>query len=429
MNHKDEVNSPPISPQSEGGDRAGGKASGKEPITARIGSERHMLASRDARWMLLVFLIFLAVAGVVVWRHYATHQSTDDAQIDGNIYPVSARVSGHVIAVEVDNNQFVKKGQVLVRLDPTDYQVALERAQAAEANAMARAEASQTGVPITSVGSSSQISSAEAGVELASASVAGAAKEYQASEAKVKQAQADYDKAESDVARYAQLVKKDEISQQQYEHSLQTAQADAAAVAAAQAAALAAEQNVAAARGRLAQAQAELRSSKTGPQRVKVSRAEAASAQAAAKEAKANLDQAKLDLDYTTIRAPMDGIVGKKSVETGQNISASQALMAIVPIEDLYVTANFKEAQLKNMRPGDPATIHVDAYDRNYKGHVLDIAGATGERFSLLPPENATGNYVKVVQRIPVKILFDKGEDPDHLLRIGMSVEPTVITK
>ena len=383
----------------------------------------------EAKWALIVIGLVLLIGGTFVWRYYSTRESTDDAQIDGNIYPISSRINGHVIAVTVENNDFVKKGTVLVRVDPTDYQVSLERAEADYAVAMARAQASRVGVPITSVNSSTGISSAQARVEQAQSAIVGAEKQYLAARARVKQTQADYAKANSDLARYAQLVKKDEVSQQQYDHALQTAQADFAAVTATQSAAMAAQQEVLQARARLAQAQADLRASHTGPQHVRVSRAEADAALAAAKMAKANLDQAQLNLDYTTVRAPVDGIVGKKSVEVGQNVSVGQALMAIVPVEGLYVTANFKETELKDMRPGDPATIHVDAYGRNYKGHVLNIAGATGERFSLLPPENATGNYVKVVQRIPVKIVFDPGQDPQHLLREGMSVEPTVVTK
>ncbi len=256
-----------------------------------------------------------------------------------------------------------------------------------------------------------------------------AQKEYLAALAGVKQRQADEAKARSDLRRYAALVKKDEISRQRYDHALATEQADQAALAAAQASALASRQEVAEAKAGLSLAQANLANSLIGPQRVNVSRAQADAARAAVKMAKANLDQARLSLSYTTVRAPAGGIIGKKSVEPGENIQAGQALMAVVPITGLYVTANFKETQLRNMRPGDPATIHVDAYDRDYKGHVLNIAGATGERFSLLPPENATGNYVKVVQRIPVKIILDPGQDPHHLLREGMSVEPTIITK
>jgi len=383
----------------------------------------------NAKWALLVMGLVLVAGGIFVWRYYSTRESTDDAQIDGDIYPISSRLNGHVIAVEVENNEFVKEGTVLVRIDPTDYKVALERAEADYAMAMARAQASNAGVPITSVNSSSGISSAQARVEQAQAAIVAAEKQYLAAESKVKQTQADYAKANSDLVRYAQLIKKDEISQQQYEHARQTAQAESAAVAATRSFALAAEQEISQARARLSQARADLRASRTGPQRVRVSRAEANAAEAAVKTAKANLDQAQLNVNYTTIRAPADGIVGKKSVEVGQNVGVGQALMAVVPVEGLYVTANFKETELKDMRPGDPATIHVDAYNRDYKGRVLNIAGATGEQFSLLPPENATGNYVKVVQRIPVKIVFEPGQDPQHLLRVGMSVEPTIVTK
>ncbi len=373
-------------------------------------------------------LVALAVV-TGFYFYYRNRVSTDDAQIDGDLYAISARVSGHVIAVEVENNDFVKKGQILARLDPTDYRVAVERAEAEYENALAHAEALHVTVPITSVASSTGISAAQAAVEQAQAELAVAQREYQAADATVKQKQADDAKAQSDLRRYAALVKKGEISRQRYDHTLATAQADAAAVTAAQANALAARQKVAEARAGLLLTQANLRASRTGPQRIRVSRAQADAAHAAVKMAKANLDQAQLNLGYTTIRAPADGIVGKKSIEPGQNVEAGQALMAVVPVNGLYVTANFKETQLRYMRPGNPATIHVDAYGRDYKGHVLNIAGATGDRFSLLPPENATGNYVKVVQRIPVKIVFDPGQDPQHLLREGMSVEPTVITK
>ena len=382
-----------------------------------------------AKWGLLVIGLVLVVGGIFVWRYYSTHESTDDAQIDGDIYPISSRVNGHVVAVEVENNEFVKKGTVLVSIDPTDYQVALDRAQADYATAVARARAFRVGVPITSVNSSSGISSSQARVQQARAAISGAEKQSLEAQARVKQMQANYTRAKSDLARYAQLIKKDEVSQQQYDHAMQTAEADSAAVAAAQSAAAAAEQNVAQAQAQLAQAQADLRASNTGPQRVRVSRAQADAAEAAVKTAQARVQQARLNLDYTVVRAPADGVVGKKAVEVGQNIGIGQALMAIVTVEGLYVTANYKETELKDMRPGDPATIHVDAYDHNYKGHVLNIAGATGEKFSLLPPENATGNYVKVVQRIPIKIVFDPGQDSKHNLRVGMSVEPTVITK
>lgn len=400
-----------------------GEAEGQEP--RRSFFKRHP----GAKWVLLVLGLVLVVGGIFVWRYYSTHETTDDAQIDGNIYPISSRINGHVVAVEVENNEFVKKGTVLVRIDPTDYQVALDRAQADYATAVAHAQASRVGVPIMSVNSSSGISLAQARVQQGQAAISAAEKQSLEAQAKVKQTQANYARAKSDLARYAQLVKKEEVSQQQYDHAMQTAEADSAAVAAAQSAAAATEQNIAQARAELEQAQANFRASQAGPQKVRVSRAQADAAEAAVKTAKAALDQAQLDLNYCVVRAPADGVVGKKSVEPGQNIGIGQALMAIVPVKGLYVTANYKETELKDMRPGDPATIHVDAYDRDFKGHVLNIAGATGEKFSLLPPENATGNYVKVVQRVPVKIVFEPGQDKDHILRIGMSVEPTVITK
>lgn len=401
------------------------EGNGSEPEKRRSFFQVHP----NAKWILLFVFAVLIGGGIYVWRYYAAHASTDDAQINGEIYPISSRISGHVIAVAVQDNEFVKKGTILLQLDPTDYKVALERAQGNYATAVARSKASEVGVPITSVHSSAGISSAEARVEQAQSSILASEKQYLAAKAKVDQTKADYVKAKSDLARYAQLVKKDEVSQQQYTHALQTAQADSAAVTAAESVASATKEEVSQAHARLAEAKAALRASHTGPQRVKVSQAEAEAAEAAVKIAKANLDQAQLNVGYTTIRAPISGIVGKKSVEVGQNIEAGQALMAVVPVTGLWVTANYKETKLKNMRPGDPATIHVDADNRDYKGHVLDIAGATGEKFSLLPPENATGNYVKVVQRIPVRITFDPGQDPHHILRIGMSVEPTVILK
>jgi membrane fusion protein (multidrug efflux system) len=382
-----------------------------------------------AKWLLFVLGLVLVVGGIFVWRHYSTHESTDDAQIDGDIYPISSRINGHVIAVEVHNNEFIKKGTVLLRIDPTDYQVAFDRARADYSTAVAHAQALRVGVPITSVNSSSDISAAQARVQQAQAGIGGAEKQSLESQAKVKQTQANYARAKSDLARYAQLIQKEEVSQQQYDHATQTAEADSAAVAAAQSAAEAAEQNIAQAQAQLEQAQANFRGSQAGPQRIRVSRAQADAAEASVKTAKAALDQAQLNVDYCVVRAPADGVVGKKSVEPGQNIGIGQALMAVVPVMGLYVTANYKETELIDMRPGDPATIHVDAYNRDYKGHVLNIAGATGEKFSLLPPENATGNYVKVVQRIPIKIVFEPGQDKDHILRIGMSVEPTVITK
>ncbi len=354
--------------------------------------------------------------------------ATDDAQIDGHINPISPRVGGHVMSVKVENNQYVQAGAVLVELDPKDYQVALDRAQAEYANALATAEAARVGVPISSVSTSSQVTTAQAEVENARASLAAAEKQYQAAQAKIEEAEANNAKAQSDLNRYKQLVGKEEISQQQYDQAVAAAKAGAASLLAADAQAQAAAQRVSEARGKLAQAEAQLRSAHTGPQQVSATRSRASAAEAAVQMAKAALEQAQLNLQYSTITAPVSGLVGKKTAEVGQNVQPGQELMAIVPLDDIWVTANFKETQLKNMRPGQPVKIYVDAYGREYDGHVESIAGASGAQFSLLPPENATGNYVKVVQRVPVKIRFEKGQDPEHIPRLGMSVEPRVKT-
>jgi membrane fusion protein, multidrug efflux system len=390
-----------------------------------------------------IVLVVLAIAAGV-WHYYSTRESTDDAQIDGHIVPISARVGGTVIAVEVNDNQDVKAGTVLLRIDPKDYQVAVEKAKADLANAQAAALAAQTGVPISATTTVSQVSTSQAGVEMAQAGVLVAQKQLSAAkaraaaaEAHLAEVQANHTKAAQDLERMKQLVAKDEISQQEFDAATAAAEATRAAVASARAEAAAAEQTVQVAESRQVQsradldkAQAELQSARTGPKQVAIMRARAASATARVQEAQAALDQAELNLQYTTVKAPVTGQVSKKTVEIGQVVQAGQPLMALVPLEDIWVTANFKETQLKDMRPGQPVTISVDAYGgRKYRGHVQSIAAATGEKFSLLPPENATGNYVKVVQRIPVKILIDKGQDPNHQLRPGMSVTPTVVTK
>ena len=368
-----------------------------------------------AKWVLLLVLLIIIVGGLWVWHYYSVRESTDDAQIDGYIYPISARVSGTAIKVNFDNNMYAEKGAVLVELDPTDYQVALQRAQADFADAQATAQAARTNVPITHTGTSSQLS-------MAQAALATAQKEEQAAQAEVAEAEAKYKKAASDLRRMQQLIGKDEISQQQYDAAISAEQAAKATVGAKRA-------NAAAKQSRVVQAEANVRSAQTAPEQVAVMRSRAGAAEAAAQRAQAAVAQAKLNLQYTIIRAPVSGVVSQRNVEVGQVVQAGQPLFGVVDLDNLWVTANFKETQLRNMRPGQPSRVSVDAYARTYTGHVDSIGGATGARFSLLPPENATGNYVKVVQRVPVKIVFDPGQDPQHLLRPGMSVVPTVRTK
>jgi len=401
--------------------------------TAGPGTGRYLSRRRRSRRILLFTVIglILIAGGILLYRYFASYESTDDAEIDGYIYPVSTRVTGYVVRVTVDNNQFVQAGTVLAQLDPKDYDVAVVNAKATWANVRAASEAARINVPLTSVNTSSQLSSAQSDVENVQSGLAAAERQFEAAQATLRQAEANDLKAQDDVTRYKPLAEKDEIPQQQYTQAVDTQKATAAAIEAARASAAASEQAVTGARTRVAQAEAELHYAETRPQQISLQQSRAQAADAQAEQAQAALQQAQLNLQYTTVVAPVSGVVGQRSVQPGQNVAPGQQLMTIVPLdsENIWVTADFKETQLTYMQPGQPVKISVDTYGRSYDGHVLNIGGATGSRFSLLPPENATGNYVKVVQRIPVKIVFEKGQDPQHLLRPGMSVEPKVRVK
>ena len=368
-----------------------------------------------AKWVLLALLLVLVAAGAFVWHYYSIRESTDDAQIDGHIDPISPRVSGTVVRVLVDENQVVQAGTLLVELDPKDYEVAVQRARADLADAEANATAAQVGVPLTTTTSSSQLLAADAGVIAAD-------REVDAGHARVAEAQANYNKAAADLKRMEELVQKDEVSRQQYDAAVAAAAATRATLQSAQA-------MLANAESRVGQARAQAASAHTVPEQVRVTKARASAASAEVQRYRAALVQAELNLQYTRIVAPVSGILSKRNVEPGQVVQPGQPLFSIVNLDDIWVTANFKENQLRNMHPGQRANIEVDAYGRTYSGYVESIGGATGSRFSLLPPENATGNYVKVVQRLPLRLRFDKGQDPNHVLRPGMSVVPTVFVK
>jgi membrane fusion protein, multidrug efflux system len=378
------------------------------------------------RIAVLIALVVLIVVGFFVYRYFTSYESTDDAQVDGHINSVSARISGHVTKLNVQDNQYVQAGTVLVEIDPADYQVAYDRAKADYADAQAAAVAAGVTVPITSVNTSSQVSASEADVASARAGIQAAQQQLQAAKAELVQAEANNVKAQNDLVRYKQLVDKQEISQQQFDQATAAAQASAAGVEAARATADAAEQQVTQAKGKLVQAEANWRYANTAPKQMQISKAKADSALARAQRSKANLDQAELNLRYTKIVAPVNGIVSDRTVEVGQNVAPGQELMKVINLDDIWITANLKETQLRDMRPGQRVTIEVDANGRKYNGKVDSIAGASGARFSLLPPENATGNYVKVVQRVPVKIILDPGSNNDHALRPGLSVTPKV---
>jgi membrane fusion protein, multidrug efflux system len=377
------------------------------------------------RWILLALAVVAIIGGVWLWRYLGTYESTDDAQVDGRIFAISARVEGYVTEVNVNDLQTVKKGDVLIRIDPRDYQVAVEQARAELADAEATAQAMNLSVPVTSVETVTQVSSSEGDLGSANAGVLGAQRMVELAEAQKEQAEANNVRAQGDLKRYADLVAKDEISKQVYDQAVASAKASAAAVEAARASAAAAEQTVAQSKGKVAQAQAALQNSQTGPQRLAVTRARAQAAVATAAEKRAALHQAELNLEYCTIVAPVDGVV-RKNIEAGTNVQVGRTLLSIVNLNDVWITANFKETQLERIRPGQRVTISVDAYSHDVTGHIDSIAGASGARYSLLPPENATGNYVKVVQRVPVKIVIDPGQNQDQRLRLGMSVVPKV---
>jgi membrane fusion protein (multidrug efflux system) len=400
--------------------------------------------NKDRLRKILAALGIAAVLGGAAWWWYARgKESTDNAQIDGHIAPVASRVAGTVLEVKVVDNQTVDAGALLVQVDARDYEVALARARADLADATAALEAARNGIPITATTTSSQVMTATAGVERSGAGVAIAGKDVDAArsrlaaaQARLREAQANETRAGRDLDRMKQLIAKDEVSQQQYDAAVAAADAARASVEGARAMVAEGEQAVSAAESRRSQsveaarqAQADLRTAGTAPAQVAVIRARAASAEARLAQAKAILAQAELNVAYTSVRAPVAGVVSKKSVEIGQVVSPGQPLMAIVPLDKIWVTANFKETQLTDMKPGQKARIHVDTYGRQYEGHIDSIAAATGARFSLLPPENATGNYVKVVQRIPVKIVLDGPRDPERPLRPGMSVTATVHTR
>jgi len=408
-------------------ERAVNNHDGRAPLLSR---SRELLAtSPRARVAVLVAVAALVLLVVVAWNYLSVRESTDDAQVDGHIVPVAARVGGTVLAVEVTDNQAVEAGAVLVRIDPRDYDVAVLRARAELADAEATLAAARTGVPITSTTTASQSSSASAAVERAQAGLAAAEARLTAARARLREARANDGRAQRDLERMQLLVERDEVSRQQYDLAVAGAASSAAAVDAARAAVTEAEHGRENALGLLDQARADLEAARTGPQQVEVTQARATSAEARVELAKAALERAQLDLEYATVKAPRAGVVSKKSVEPGQVVQPGQPLLALVSLDDVWITANFKETQLEHMRPGQPAVIKVDAYGSTFQGHVDSIAPATGARFSLLPPENATGNFVKVVQRVPVKIVLEQGQDSEHLLRPGMSVVPTVRTR
>jgi membrane fusion protein (multidrug efflux system) len=402
------------------------------------------LANPRIRKMLLAGGIVALALVVGLLFYYHDRESTDDAQVDGHITPIAAKISGRVQEVRVTDNQAVKAGDVLLKIDPRDYQAALDQAQAALDVAESDALAAGADVPRTKVDVASGNSSADAQLLAAEANLAQMQTLYeQAQTADLAYAQANIDKshanaefAKADVARYKPLLDKGEISKQQFDAAQASADATNSGLRADQEKLSQANRNVemmrsqvAAAKAHVDQARATVLSAKADNNQVTMRTADARSKLAKVEQARATLEAAKLNLSYTEVLAPVDGVATHKQVENGQIVQIGQGLLVVVPLQDVWVTANFKETQLRGMRPGQKAEVHVDTYGQTFNGHVDSIAGATGSVLSLLPPENATGNYVKVVQRIPVKIVLDPISPDKAVLRPGMNVDATVITK
>ena len=401
-----------------------------EPVPAK---RRGVLAViKDNRKALLIgAAMVVLLAGGLTWYFFAAYESTDDAQVDGHLHPISARISGTILHVnpEVEDSHFVQAGTVLAEIDPADYQAERERALADYNRLQAGSLAAETDISVISSGSNGRLDLANAAVSEAEDAVESEKSTLEAADARLAQAQSNYTRAEADRLRYANLLAKHEISQSEYDRVATEADTDKSAVAGTKAEVAAAKQRVSAAQSRLIQRKADLLAAGSAPQQIASSKAKAAAAVSDAVRAKAQLTTADLNLGYTKIIAPVSGIIGRKTIEEGQRVQPGQQLLTIIPVEGLWITANFKETQLRSMKPGQPVTVHADATGEDYRGHVDDLPGATGSRFSLLPPENATGNYVKVVQRSPVRIVLEQGENSDHRLRPGMSVEPEVRTR
>ena len=401
-----------------------------KPKLANEGLHMPSTARRSKTLPISIGILIVAAVGSYFLRSALLYEDTDDAQVDGHVMPLSARIGGQVQGVRVIEGQTVHAGDVLVVIDPKDYNVAVEQAKANLADAEATAAGSMWSVPVLSATAWSTLDYSQTAIDNAEAGVKAAEQNLESAKAMLSQDEANAEQTDTDLIRYAQLVAKENISRQQYDHAVAAAKANRAAIVSATAAVQSYEQALHQAEGKLLQAKADLRSAQTAPQQVSVARAKAEAANSQVDQRKAQLDQAELNLGYTVIRSPVNGIVGKKTAEVGQNVSIGQELVDIVPLDDVWVTANFKETQLEHMRSGQSVEIKVDAYGRSWKAHVTNLGGGTGSVFSLLPPENATGNYVKVVQRVPVRIDFDRSQgqefNAEGLLKPGLSVEPDV---
>jgi len=401
-----------------------------EQLDTRESSPAPVANTRGRRRAFTIFFLVLlvaAIAGLIYWLHGRQYETTDDAEVDAHLTPVSSRIEGTITSVFVDDNQMVKPGDALVDLDPRDYTAALDQALAQLAEARSMVVAQLPNVPITQVENTTNIATGQADVANAAAALAAAERDREAAAAKLSESEANNARAQGDLARYKLLIAKEEVSQQEYDQIVATARAQAATVMGNAASMQAAARTVDQRQAQLEQAQSRLAQYRqNAPAQIAIRRATIKSDQASAESAEAQVEEARLKLSYCKIVAPVAGIVMRRSAEIGAHIAAGQQLLMIAQVNDVWVTANYKETQLRRLKPGQSVTIHIDALKQNFAGVVESIGGSTGSRASILPPENATGNYVKVVQRLPVRIRFKQNQAGLDRLRPGMSVEPEV---
>ena len=383
---------------------------------------------RVPRWLAIVSIGAIVAGATVLWLYSRGFETTDDAQVDGHFDSISSRISGTVVYVnpKVENNQLVEAGTLLVELDPRDYEAELDSAKADLDTRKGESASAQANVPITDASAFNRLRASQASAQEALAAVSEAEANLAAAQHRLQQDQANSERAERDRVRYLALVDKHEISRSEYDARQTEAVAAAQAVEADNAAIRSSQQKVAQAHSLVAEREADVEAARTAPQQLADAKAKTQTATGRMEQAAAALHTAQLNLSYTKIYAPVSGVVGRKTVELGHRIQPGQALMILVPLDDIWITSNFKETQIKRMKPGESVRVHVDTLDRDFNGYVESMPGAAGPLFSLFPPENATGNYVKVVQRFPVRIRLNRDEDPQHLLRPGMSVEPKV---
>lgn len=377
----------------------------------------------------IVAVILLALVGAGLgWYLYSRgFEDTDDAQVDGHLNPISSRIDGTIKSAFVDDNQSVQRGEILVELDPRDYEVALEQAKAQADQAAAQLGASHPNLPITQITNRTDLASSRADVVNAEAALSAARHDFDTAVAKLKEAQAVSERNQADFDRYKTLFEKNEVSRAEYDQYRSIAAAQVQTVAANESGVESARKTVEQRQAQLDQQRSKYEQTETSaPLQVAIREADIKAQHANAEAAESFVEKARLNLAYCRIAAPVAGVITQRSAEVGAHISAGQQLMMIVQIDDLWATANFKETQLSRMHAGQKVRIAVDALHDTFDGTVESMPAVTGSRTSVLPPENATGNYVKVIQRLPVRIRFNPNQKDLDKLRPGMSVETKV---